>query len=154
MRIYDAARLARALMVEHGLVGWTFRFDKAKRRFGVCRYKVKVIGLSGYLTQMNEEARVRDTILHEIAHALAGPKIGHGPKWRQVCRSIGARPVRCYVSVEVNKPKANYIGTCLVCSATFERLRLSRRVRNESSCPRHGVGGYDERFKLTWKRLR
>lgn len=34
---------------------------------------------------------IRDTILHEIATVIAGPEAGHGPKWKAVCRRVGAR---------------------------------------------------------------
>jgi hypothetical protein len=35
---------------------------------------------------------IRDTLLHEIAHAIAGHKAGHGAEWKAVCRRIGAKP--------------------------------------------------------------
>jgi hypothetical protein len=54
--------------------------DSAVRRFGTCRYSRKLITLSRQLIELNDQARVLDTILHEIAHALAGPKTGHGPE--------------------------------------------------------------------------
>lgn len=82
-------------MAQHGLAGWSFRFDHARRRFGSCRYRERVITLSRPLVLLNGVDEVRDTILHEIAHALT-PGDGHGGKWKSACRRIGARPVRCY----------------------------------------------------------
>lgn len=41
----------------------------------------------------NEE-QLEDTILHEVAHAIAGSRAGHGPAWKSVCREIGANPNR------------------------------------------------------------
>ena len=35
---------------------------------------------------------VRDTILHEIAHALAGAKARHGPAWKAIAKRLGATP--------------------------------------------------------------
>jgi predicted SprT family Zn-dependent metalloprotease len=139
-------------MNEHGIPCWTFRFDRAKRRFGVCKHRPEVIGLSVYLTRMNDEAQVRDVILHEIAHAIAGHKAGHGPKWKRVCLRIGAKPRRCYVSAEVNQPKKNWVAICPEHGPVLERLRVARRTRDQSSCPLH-PGDYNERFKLTWRRI-
>jgi hypothetical protein len=34
MNLYEARDLARALITWHGLADWTFRFDRARRRFG------------------------------------------------------------------------------------------------------------------------
>ena len=33
-----------------------------------------------------------DTILHEIAHAIAGVEAGHGPAWKAVAQRLGATP--------------------------------------------------------------
>ena len=93
MHPFDAQQLAVGLIQEHGLIGWRFRFDHARRRFGCCRSSEKTITLSRPLTILNSCAQVRDTILHEIAHALT-PGDGHGVKWRAKCREIGADPKR------------------------------------------------------------
>lgn len=95
--------LAVGLMRQHGLNGWTFEFDNAKRRAGVCRYRCKVISLSRHYVRLNADnyEDIRDTILHEIAHAIAGFKAAHGPAWKAVCRRIGAKPERCYDSSKV-----------------------------------------------------
>ena len=52
-------------------------YDSAKRRAGVCRFATQTLGLSAPLTTLHSEVEVRDTILHEIAHALVGPRHGH-----------------------------------------------------------------------------
>jgi predicted SprT family Zn-dependent metalloprotease len=56
--------------------GWGFAFNKQRRGMGLCRYATRTIELSIYLVDRNGLEEVRDTILHEIAHALVGP--GHG----------------------------------------------------------------------------
>jgi predicted SprT family Zn-dependent metalloprotease len=125
---HDAAQLARSLMAQHGLSGWSFRFDHARRRFGSCRYRERVITLSRPLVLLNDVAEVRDTILHEIAHALS-PGDGHGPKWRAACRQIGARPVRCYSDQTVRspaRPPARYRLGCGHCDWWVDRHRLTR----------------------------
>jgi predicted SprT family Zn-dependent metalloprotease len=122
---HDAAQLARTLMVQHGLSGWTFRFDHARRRFGSCRYGQKTITLSRPLTLLNEEVQVRDTILHEISHALC-PGEGHGPRWKAQCRRIGAKPVRCYTEQAVRSPArgpARYRMGCHHCGWWVDRRR-------------------------------
>ena len=75
-----AQQCANDLMAEHGLTagGWSFAFNRRKRSLGICNYTGKRIELSSAFVARNDEAAVRDTILHEIAHALAGQKAGHG----------------------------------------------------------------------------
>ena len=70
MELADAESLALELMRQHGLLPrWKFKFDRAIRRFGCCNEGKRLISLSARLTELNSEYEVRDTILHEIAHA-------------------------------------------------------------------------------------
>jgi predicted SprT family Zn-dependent metalloprotease len=96
MDLKAARELAESLMAQWGLIekGWTFRFDDAYRRLGACRYSLMTIQLSRRIIPLNEDAEIDDTIRHEIAHALAGKKAGHGPVWQHYARAVGARPQR------------------------------------------------------------
>lgn len=111
----EALALLGEKMSEHGLTarGWKGSLDQAERRFGVCRPAKKEISLSRPLIALNNEEEVLDTILHEIAHALAtietGENCGHDERWKAICRRIGARPERCYDSEEVNSPDAPWV---------------------------------------------
>jgi predicted SprT family Zn-dependent metalloprotease len=129
MNLHAAQNLARQLIKQHGLAGWTFSFDHARRRFGSCRVKSKMITLSRTLTFLNPETEVRDTILHEIAHALT-PNDGHGQRWKRKCIEIGARPERCYAESKVvtpARPTARYAIGCRTCGWWADRRRLIRR---------------------------
>jgi len=92
-------------MTDHGLfaVGWKFKWDRATRRFGCCHHQRKIISLSLPLTRLNPETQVRDTLLHEIAHALT-PGQGHNRHWKKKCVEVGAQPSRCFMPEEVILP--------------------------------------------------
>jgi hypothetical protein len=126
MDLEAAWELARELMDEHGLRGWRLELDRAKRRAGICRHHQKVIGLSAPLTRLHPEAEVRDTILHEIAHAIAGPQAGHGPKWAAVARRIGSSAQRC-VSDDAPAVPGAWVGICPQ-GHTADRHRRPERV--------------------------
>ncbi len=136
MDLHAAKILATDLIRQHGLLGWSFRFDRARRRFGSCRVRARLITLSRPLTLLNSDAQVRDTILHEIAHALA-PKDGHGARWKAACRKLGAKPVRCFNDKEVvapaRKPARYQIG-CGRCGWWAQRRRLNARPLVCRSC--------------------
>lgn len=132
MDLRDAFALAEHLLVRHGLHDWQVAYDNAKRRAGVCRYRDKTIGLSAPLTALHTHDDVRDTILHEIAHALAGPEHGHDAHWRRVAMGIGCSGERC-VSTDSPRVAAAWLG---VCSAghTQERHKRPERVTTCGTC--------------------
>ena len=91
-RLREVAREARDLMDRHGLTDWTFRFSAARRTIGLCKEKERVIQLGRHHAANDAPLQVTDTILHEIAHALAGTAARHGPAWRRIALRIGAVP--------------------------------------------------------------
>ena len=145
MLLSEAKTLATKLMNQHGLTekGWGFEFDNAKRRFGCCNHTYRRISLSKYLVDLNSEARVQNTILHEIAHALVGHTHGHDNVWKRKALEIGCDGNRCYTekntvivkgSLEAVCPKCKHVhrkfktpkkeSSCGKCSNTFDRERL------------------------------
>ena len=144
MEIEGARALARRLMDEHDLTHWSLAFDRARRRAGVCRYQRREISLSRPLTLIHDEEQVRDTILHEIAHALTGPRAGHGPRWRAVARELGASPLRCLPEDAATIPGA-WIGTC----PAGHRVDRHRRPTRVLSC-RRCSSRFDPDALLTW----
>lgn len=139
-----AAMLARTLMNQHGLHAVPFGFGRGKTRIGVTRFRggqVDSIGLSSYWTEAMDETEVTDTILHEIAHALAGHKAGHGPAWRAQARAVGARPQRCAApSAEAKEVMGkiappSWVGTCAK-GHVKTMHRAPGRVRSCGKCSR------------------
>jgi predicted SprT family Zn-dependent metalloprotease len=141
----SARELAGRLLAENGLPEWSFAFNHSKTRMGLCRYDACVIELSLHFVELNAEELVRDTLLHEIAHALAGRGAGHGPLWRAICLRIGARPER--LSFDCDMPEGRWQATCGCCGLRHHRHRR----------PKHMIGWFcshcgPQRGKLVWGR--
>lgn len=150
MNVITAIQLAHELMNTHGIYqrGWRFKFDNSKRRFGCCNHTHKIISLSRELTILNSEARVKNTLLHEIAHALVGSGHGHDHVWRAKAIEIGCDGERCYSSEHVNAAESKYKAVCQGCGREYRR---HRKPKMNSSCGRCSGGRYNEKFKLTYK---
>ncbi|WP_245673843.1 MULTISPECIES: SprT-like domain-containing protein [Actinoplanes] len=118
-------------MVQHRLRGWRLVFDNAKSRAGVCRSDRKEIGLSRPLIGLYSPDQVRETILHEIAHALAGPRHGHDAVWRATAQRIGASGARC-VPEDAPRVDGSWVGVC----PAGHRTTAHRRPMRVKSCRR------------------
>lgn len=145
----DARKLAVKLMAEHGLGGWQFAFNNRKTGLGLCVYPQPLRGRPGrielsvaFIERISQEETL-DTILHEIAHALAGKAAGHGPVWKAICRRLGARPERCSV---IERTGGKYLGVCVGCEKKFHRFR-----RPKANCRYHCPTCGPTRGAITWR---
>lgn len=130
----QAEALARALMQQHGLTdaGWDFKWSHGKRRLGATQIgktrdrktgrlkETRAIVLSRHLVDLNPEPVVRDVILHEIAHALAGIQNGHNHVWREMCMKVGAKPQRL-ADEQVVTVQGRYAVVCTQCNEELTR---------------------------------
>jgi predicted SprT family Zn-dependent metalloprotease len=148
MDLFKAQALANELMQKHGIKqhGWIFRFDNAKRRFGCCKYRSRTITLSKHLTELNDEYRVKNTILHEIAHALT-PGHHHDWVWKAKAIEIGCDGNRCYSGKVVSTPESKYIAVCKGCNHTHKK---HRKPKVTSSCGTCSGGRFNPTYQLNF----
>lgn len=137
------SRWARKVLDSFGLGDWVFAYDGARRRLGCCDHRECRITMSWHFAQRNGPAEIRDTMLHEIAHALVGRGHGHGPVWRAMARRVGARPERCG---RADMPAGRWRATCPSCERKWTRHRRPQAGR------RHWCGKCGpERGPLLWR---
>jgi hypothetical protein len=146
MDLGQALRLAEQLVAEHGLDGWTVGLDRAKARAAACHFRDRRITLSAHLTALHPEEEVRDTILHEVAHALVGPRHGHDAVWRATALAIGSSGTRCLEAAP--GIEGDWWGVCPAGHRTT-RHRRPVRVMTCSQCSRT----FDIRHLIEWSRL-
>lgn len=89
---------ATQILESNNVRGWTVRINPRLRTVaGKCRHGMKQIEMSAWVLDAPESTWM-DTLLHECAHAIAGPYAKHGMLWKSIARKIGANPERCYDS--------------------------------------------------------
>ena len=125
-----AAR-AEKLVAEHDLEGWSFQFDDASGRAGACNFDTQVIGLSLLYCLNSTDSELKETILHEIAHALAGPQHQHDRVWKEIARSIGCSGERLCSAPAFAPPR--YIVSCPACGWALRR-NVRRRGQVCAKC--------------------
>lgn len=144
-RLEVVQEMALDLMRKHGLDDWTLAFDRARHRAGICRRKKREISLSAPLMSVWKDEQCRDTILHEIAHALT--KGGHGEEWQRMCVRIGADPTRTWGHNGEERLAKRWTGSCDRGHELQRDRRPGKPVSCAVCCPT-----YDNRYLITWKR--
>lgn len=144
-RIRRIQELAGKLLRAHALSGWVFAFNRRKRAMGFCCYSQRSIELSIHFVVRNDMDEIIDTLLHEIAHALVGPKHGHDRVWKAKCVEVGATPQRLG---HADMPAGKWQAVCKACGRNYNRHRRPKRMRGWY-CPHCGL----ELGRLVWKQL-
>jgi predicted SprT family Zn-dependent metalloprotease len=138
---------AEALIALHlDPAAWSFGFDNAKKRAGLCNYTEKRISVSRYLAARYDDDEIHQILLHEVAHAMAGPRAGHGPKWIRIADEIGYVGRRTHDGAVADE-LAPWVGRCPVGHEHY-RYRAPIRPLSCGLCRR----GFDPSNLIVWRR--
>ena len=140
---------ANALIVLHlDSAMWSFGFDNAKTRAGLCNYTNKHISVSRYLAGRYEDDEIHQVLLHEVAHAIAGSRAGHGPKWKSVAADLGYEGKRLHDGAIANE-LAPWVGTCPAGHLHY-RYRKPTRALTCGKCSKR----FNPAYAITWQQRR
>jgi len=142
----DRVRMwATALIVLHLDSGWSFGFDNAKTRAGLCDYTARRITVSKHLAARYGDDEIHQVLLHEVAHAVAGTHAGHGPRWKAIATELGYEGKRLHDGA-IAEELAPWIGTCPA-GHTHYRYRRPARPLACGRCSRR----FDSAHTITWR---
>lgn len=99
MELEIAQTLCEELMSQWLSKRWKFSWLKDNRKrvsmYGECNKRKRLIRLSKIYVEQAPDEAIRNTCLHEIAHALnRSKKSSHGKSWKRWCLKVGAKPIR------------------------------------------------------------
>lgn len=141
----DRVRIwANALIGLHLDDSWSFAFDNAKLRAGLCDYTRKRITVSRYLAARFNDDEIHQVLLHEVAHALAGHGAGHGPSWKRIARELGYVGGTTHYG-ETATELAPWVGECPAGHVTYRHRRPSRAM-SCAKCSR----SFNPRYAFRW----
>ena len=133
MNAHQIQGLATALLTDYDLYtkGWRFDWDNGKRRLGACHYSAKRITMSRHLVANCDDAEIRETLLHEIAHALT-PGHHHDDVWRAKLISMGGTGARTH---QVETIKGRYDLVCANCGVVGNRHQAQGTWKRNVGAP-------------------
>lgn len=166
MDLHAAEKLAYELLHKHNLHTMRVRFSKSTTQAASCsrtrlsdsvppEKRPGTIALSRHYFAAWDEEICRETILHEIAHALNPlTNSAHGPEWRAIALAIGSNGRRCVdpkdrvqFGADVHKwlyfcPNGHYrtrarrsdaLRSCSKCSSKFDRRFILNFMQNTAA---------------------
>jgi predicted SprT family Zn-dependent metalloprotease len=125
---------------------WEFYFDYAKKRGGACHRHKRAISMSRYLCAMWTLEECEQTMLHEIAHALAPKGHQHSQEWYDIAVAIGYTGWITHNN-QTATHMAPWIGRC---PAGHEYHRFRRPYHRKESCPKCHRG-YSDKHRIVWE---
>lgn len=137
---------AEALIVLHLDTSWSFGFDNAKKRAGLCNFSTRHLTVSRYLAARYADDDVYQILLHELAHAVAGPRAGHGVRWKKIAQGLGYDGKRTHDG-DIADELAPWVGTCPA-GHTHHRYRRPARPLACGLCARR----FDAAHTIAWIR--
>jgi len=141
MNISDFFTNALDLMNQHGVFekDYHLELDRSKSRLGLCNHTKKKITISKNFVEQQDWDVIKNTVLHEIAHALVGPNHGHNHVWRQQAMAIGCNGMRCS-NVKLDVP-AKYEAFCAGCDKVVGHYHRKPKYLNGGGSYTHKTCG-------------
>ena len=137
-------RWAAALITLHLDPGWRFTFDNAKTRAGLCNYTTQTISVSRILASRYDDDEIHQVLLHEVGHAIAGPRAGHGPRWKSIAGDLGYEGARLHDGAIADE-LAPWVGACPAGHVHY-RYRRPTRTLACGKCARR----FDPKHTIAW----
>jgi len=147
MELTKAKNIAKQLIEQH-CNDYHFEWFNGTSTYGLCCRRIHTIKISKILTELNSEKEFRNTILHEIAHALTTG--GHNKEFYKMCIKVGSAPERCYSTSVITPKKDSYIYECPKCKQKVTRHKMIGKNKTACGrcCNKYNFGNYSTEFIL------
>ncbi len=159
-KIVDMLYAYREELIEYGFSVYPISVKFNARKYNVygtcsCNYRMKTatIEISNILVKEGSKEAIKETLLHELIHAMPYCKMNHhGAKFQEMARRVNriyGTNIGTYASkeaydsirdvVKANVNRKTYICHCAKCGATWRYHRMSKFVK---AVMRNGAKNY------------
>ena len=128
MNLWELEKLGHAWTAAEA-ANYRFEFGGYKKTLGKCYHWPKKVTVGKTYAQDNDKELVINTLIHEIAHAVAGPNHGHDKTWKKIFKELLIKynqPVQ-YIGAKAKKNVINnhskYKIFCEDCNANYNYMR-------------------------------
>jgi predicted SprT family Zn-dependent metalloprotease len=104
---------------------------RLRSTLGRADFSAVTVELNPHLLDRNPRELV-PTLVHELCHLAAGPRAGHGPKWKSMMAACGAEPTVCHRldTSHIARRRRIWLWRCRTCGEGYPRHhRGARRYR-------------------------
>jgi len=148
MDLIEIEKLVKEEISKYPLISnWEFSWHNKKTILGTCSYYRKTIFLSkAIFTNPQNQAVLKNTILHEIAHALT-PGDKHGKIWKKTFIKLGGSGETC--SDVQCEARDKYTFKCPNCGQVIYKYRkLKYEHACSICCDKFNGGKFSKEFTL------
>ena len=151
----EASEYCREKLNFYGLQEWSVRLNTnpESRFLGLCSYKDKCIILNAHHIEIHPEPSVRNTILHEVAHALT-PGHAHDDVWAAKAKECGCDNTLACSNLSLDPHIIDAIRSGATVEVTFDEhvirtpsYKITRLQDKCEKCGKVAVSVKEEVFK-------
>jgi hypothetical protein len=146
-------------LIEYGLSDWHARLttDMTKGFLGLCSHGDKAIIISAHHIDIHDTEMVKNTILHEIAHALT-PGHSHDPVWKAKASEVGCINTQACSNLAFTPEAIDAIRSGATLEVEIETQTIHtpkyKVTRLQDKCPECGkVAVVDKEFETREKKF-
>lgn len=122
-----------------GLSSIPLKFSNKIRKLGGCAFAKRegkwipiYIELSKHVVLLNCKKTIKNILLHEIAHIIAGRVHYHDEIWKECAKYVGANP--SYATRNVRMAEGRWKGVCTACGKVYQRYRKTKSINDVFLC--------------------
>lgn len=132
------------------LYNWKIKVsEKQKRSLGLCDQTNKELRFSKFLIENETELEIKNTLIHEVAHAMVGNKEWHWRKWIEMAKFLWLKNPKTY-NTSAKQPPWLYIMQCPNCK---EEISYFKKVKKTwkgclNCCVKFNYWKFDKKFEF------